>query len=114
MKSCFLLLLVLGVLHCSLAADLSRAVDIVNDSGHKLQVYWVRPENGEAVPYSAINSGAEAMINSYVNHTFMIRDETDDCGGDENCHVNYVTVTEENKRQRKYKHGVSHNELFMS
>ena len=95
-----LLFMLLGV--CSSAVDLSRELDIWNDSGNKVQVYWLHPGTGEAVRYADVKSGSKAVINSFVNHTFMLRDgnETDTCV-DENCHVNYVTVTEDHKRQRK-------------
>jgi len=103
MTRSLLLTLLLGALHCcSSAVDLSRAVDISNESGHKLQVYWLRPETGEAVRYTDVTSGATAVINSFVNHTFMIRDEEDECNEqEENCHVQYITVTDGPQHQRK-------------
>lgn len=95
--------LILAVSHC-VAFDHSRAVDISNESGHKLQVYWLRPETGEAVRYADVLNGDKAVINSFVNHTFMLRDESSSCEEqDENCHVNYITISDEHKRQRKYR-----------
>lgn len=89
------------MLHCD-ASDLSRAVDISNESGHKLEIYWLRPETGEAVRYADVQSGDKAKINSFVNHTFMLRDETSTCEEqEENCLVNYITVSDEHKRLRK-------------
>lgn len=97
------LLLLLAVCHCCSAVDLSRALDIWNESGHKLRVYWLRPETGEAVRFKDVESGAKFVINSFVNHTFMVRDETSECQAhEENCHVNYITVSDENDRQREF------------
>lgn len=95
------LALILAASHCGAAVDRSRAVDISNESGHKLQVYWLS-ETGEAVRYADVMNGDKAIINSFVNHTFMLRDESSSCDNeDENCHVNYITVSDEHKRQRK-------------
>jgi len=103
MTHSLLLTLLLGALHCcSSALDLSCAVDILNESGHKLNVYWLRPGTGEAVRYADVKSGATAVINSFVNHAFMIRDEVDECNEqEENCHVQYITVTDRPQHQRK-------------
>jgi hypothetical protein len=63
-------------------------------------VYWLEPETGKAVRYADVMDGGKTVINSFVNHTFMIRDESSSCEEqDENCHVNYITVSDEHKRQ---------------
>ena len=99
-----LLLTLLGVFLSSLvsSSDLSRAVDIQNQSGNTLEVYWVNPRNGKAIRYSDLRSGAKLAINSYVNHTFMVRDgEGETCNSeDEDCHVNYITVTESDHQSK--------------
>jgi hypothetical protein len=99
-----LLITLLGVSFLrSAAINLSRAVDIQNESGEKLEMYWLRPDSGEAVKFRDIDNGAKLVINSFVNHTFMLREGpvSHACDGEEeNCHVNYITVTEEEKQSK--------------
>jgi hypothetical protein len=99
-----LLLTLLGVYFLrSAAVDLSRAVDILNESGEKLEVYWLRPGSGEAVRYTDLENGAKIEINSFINHTFMLREgpTSDACDSKgEDCHVNYITVTEDRQQSK--------------
>lgn len=101
-----LLITLLGVAFLrSAAIDLSRAVNIQNESGEKLEVYWLRPGSGEAVKFRDIDNGAKIAINSFVNHTFMLREgpTSSACDNDDDdCHVNYIRVTEDEK-QSKYR-----------
>ena len=100
-----LLLALLGVCFLrSAAVDLRRAVDIQNESGERLEVYWLRPGSGEAVRYTDLANGAKIHFDSFINHTFMLREGTTSqpCdSNDEDCHVNYITVTED-RHQSKY------------
>lgn len=100
-----LLLTLLGVYFLrSAAIDLSRAVDIQNESGEGLEVYWLQPGSGEAVRYTDLENGAKIHFNSFINHTFMLRERgptSDACNSDnEDCHVNYITVTEDRHQSK--------------
>lgn len=96
------LLLLLTATHSCAAVNLSRMLDIWNESGHKLQIYWLKPDTGEAVRYADVKIGDKAKINSFVNHTFMVRDDTEECEeNEEACHVTYITVGEDDERQCK-------------
>lgn len=44
----------------------------MNKSGTRLQVLWVSP-TGDQVPFSDIYNGARVSVDSFVNHTFVIR-----------------------------------------
>ena len=52
---------------------LSRTLDVVNDSGRRLEVDWVNPYSGEAVLFWSGEDGQRMSVKSYVNHTFLFR-----------------------------------------
>jgi hypothetical protein len=60
---------------------LQRPIQIKNDSGRKTEVYWVGP-GGEMVLQSVgvMTSGNMLTLNSYVNHTFIIKEAPDESG----------------------------------
>ena len=105
-----LLLTLLGVIFLqSEAVDLRRAVDIQNESGERLELYWLRPGSGEAVKYMDLENGAKIHFNSFINHTFMLREGTsrDACDSidndacvDNDSHVNFITVTEDHNQSK--------------
>lgn len=80
-------------------AQKNHAINILNDSAEKVEIYWLKPNSGEAVRYSDVQAGSSLKINSFVNHTFMLREGSVDdvyCHNqEEDCHVNYITVSED-------------------
>ena len=81
------------------ADDESRSISIVNESGHRVQVHWIDPDDGELVPQIEpdLLNGASFNLNSYVGHNFEVRElpakKTGVCAGeDQNCGVDYFTV----------------------
>lgn len=63
------------------AHPLQRPIQIKNDSGLKTEVYWVGP-GGEMVLLSAgaMSSGKTLTLNSFVNHTFIVKEAPDESG----------------------------------
>jgi hypothetical protein len=61
---------------------LRRPIQIKNDSGLKTEVYWVGPQ-GQMVlqsPPGAMSSGNTLTLDSYVNHTFVVKEAPDESG----------------------------------
>lgn len=78
-----------------------RSIQIFNESGHRVEVYWVHVETEERVAQSEspIFNGASLNLNSYIGHTFEVRElpskRTNECGGkDKECRSAYLTVNE--------------------
>ncbi|KAL3765029.1 hypothetical protein ACHAW5_004288 [Stephanodiscus triporus] len=60
---------------------LQRPIQIKNDSGRKTEIYWIGP-SGQMVLQSpgAMASGKTLTLDSYVNHTFFIKEAPDESG----------------------------------
>jgi hypothetical protein len=65
-----LLFTLLGAIHGN---PLSRHLTIINDSGDTLEVDWVHPITGKMHPYWTGDAGQNFVVDSFVNHTFLIR-----------------------------------------
>ena len=98
-----LLLLLLSLLqlatHVAQATDTARSITIMNESGRRVDVHWIHPDTGEMVIQSEgdVLNGASIDLNSYVGHTFQVRElpakKTGVCGGEgELCRVDHFTV----------------------
>ncbi|KAL7550514.1 hypothetical protein ACHAWF_013733 [Thalassiosira exigua] len=62
-----------------------RPIQIKNESGSKAAVYWVHPTSGEVVLQSGgMVDGQTLSLNSFVNHTFLVRELPDESG---TCHA---------------------------
>lgn len=68
-----------------------KHLQILNKSGAKLQVFWVNPITSQQVPFSQVYNGAHLSVDSYVNHTFVIRQTKTET---EESHIGYVQVTD--------------------
>uniref|UniRef100_A0A7S3LDH7 Fe2OG dioxygenase domain-containing protein n=1 Tax=Amphora coffeiformis TaxID=265554 RepID=A0A7S3LDH7_9STRA len=73
---------------------MERQFKVVNESGERVSVEWVDPNDGHRIPLGAPTSGESVNINSFVNHTFVIRSEEASLG-DENCTEEYYQVTDD-------------------
>ena len=83
----------------SAASAIERSISIMNESLRRIQVHWIHPDTGEMVLQSTpdILNGASQNLNSYVGHTFEVREmaakKSGVCAGEnEECRVDYFTV----------------------
>jgi len=67
-----------------------RRVEIVNESGENLAVDWVNPRDGKPQPFRLAKPSDVLALNSFVNHTFIIR-QRHSTGGDDEVGVNNNT-----------------------
>ncbi|KAK1742675.1 hypothetical protein QTG54_006272 [Skeletonema marinoi] len=79
------LLIVSPAANCAQPA--SRPIQIKNESGKRAEIYWVDP-NGQMIKQTSsfLVNGQTLELNSYVNHTFLIKEflaeEPDECKAD--------------------------------
>ena len=93
-------LLLLSLLpHITHANDLARSIQIMNEGGRRVDVHWVHPDTGEMVLQTTpdILHGASFALNSFIGHTFGVRElpakKTGVCAGeDQTCRVDHFTV----------------------
>jgi 2OG-Fe(II) oxygenase superfamily len=84
----------------------NRHIKFMNDSGSKVEIYWVHPETRDTVLMSTphIVVGADFPLDSYVGHEFEIREVPDGPNGecrhkdanntdDKSCRHTYITVS---------------------
>merc|ERR1719410_1780900 len=81
--------------------DYRRSIHFINDSGRRFEVFWVSVNTGELVPQLSdpVSPGATASLNSFITHTFELREvpssKTGGCSGDDNtCHSVRFTMNE--------------------
>lgn len=93
------LLFLLPHLTLTLANDQERSIQIFNQSGRRVDVHWVPPYEGEMVLQSKpdILNGASLALNSYITHTFEVRElpgkTSGVCSGEGGvCQVDHFTV----------------------
>lgn len=72
-----------------------RHFKVVNQSGERVSVEWVNPNGGKRIPFGAPTSGESVDIDSFVNHTFVIRSNEASIGTDEDCTEEYYQVTDD-------------------
>ena len=83
------------------SADPGRSFSIINESGRRIEVHWIHPETNEMVLQSTpdILAGASFALNSFVGHSFQIRElpgkKTGVCEGEgQVCRIGTFTVNE--------------------
>ena len=108
--SAAILLLFQGVIAYS---NESRSIIIMNESSRRIEIHWVDPVTGDMVLQSEpdILDGASLELDSFVGHTFEVRElpakKTGVCAGDDQtCRVNHFTVSSNND-QGKSKRGTT-------
>lgn len=79
----------------------ARNIQILNESGRRVDVHWIHPQTQEMVLQSTpdIMAGASFALNSFVTHSFQVRElpgkKSGVCEGTEGeCRVDYFTVNE--------------------
>ena len=72
----------------------------MNESSRRIEIHWVDPVTGDMVLQSEpdILDGASLELDSFVGHTFEVRElpakKTGVCAGDDQtCRVNHFTVS---------------------
>ncbi len=84
-----------------------RPIKILNESGSKVEIYWIHPQTGALSLMSTPNvlNGASFNLNSFIGHEFEIRElpssKTGVCKGTEQtCRTNYLSVTENSEQSK--------------
>ena len=79
--------------------DESRSITIVNESGRRVEINWINPEDGKLALQSDpdVLHGATFDLNSFVGHDFEVRElavrKTGVCAGEgQTCRVDHFTV----------------------
>lgn len=87
-----------------------RPIKILNESGSKVEIYWIHPQTGALSIMSTPNvlNGASFNLNSFIGHEFEIRElpssKTGYCNGEEKtCRTNYMAVTENSEQSKSYR-----------
>lgn len=87
------------------AAQSARNIVMQNDSGTKVEIYWIHPQTGEGLLQSSpfIYNGASMNLNSFVTHSFEAREmpgKNKKClGNEQTCRVGYFTVNKNDNQQ---------------
>jgi hypothetical protein len=79
----------------------ARSIQILNESGRRVDIHWIHPQTQEMVLQSTpdIMAGASFALNSFVTHSFQVRElpgkKSGVCEGTEGeCRIDYFTVNE--------------------
>lgn len=88
----------------SSASPDSRTIEIMNESGKRVDLYWISLGSDDLVLQSdkPIINGASFVLNSFVTHAFEVRElpgkRTGECGdagsSDRTCQIGYFVVNE--------------------
>mmetsp|Transcript_17882 Transcript_17882/g.35948 ORF Transcript_17882/g.35948 Transcript_17882/m.35948 type:complete len:131 (+) Transcript_17882:136-528(+) len=87
----------------------ARSIQILNESGRRVDVSWIHPQTEELVLQSTpdVLAGASFSLNSFVSHSFLVREmpgkKTGECEGSEGeCRVDYFSVNENHDQGEFY------------
>mmetsp|Transcript_24881 Transcript_24881/g.58769 ORF Transcript_24881/g.58769 Transcript_24881/m.58769 type:complete len:469 (-) Transcript_24881:284-1690(-) len=85
----------------TMAKNIDRAVKIINNSGSRVELYWIHPETREVALMTEphILNGADFALNSYVGHMFELREVPSKSTGvckseDQTCRNGFFYVSE--------------------
>jgi hypothetical protein len=77
----------------------ARSINIMNESGRRVEIHWINPDDGSMVLQSTpdVLNGASLTLNSYMGHNFEVRElpakKTMECAGDDKqCRIDRFTV----------------------
>jgi hypothetical protein len=103
-----LLLQILATLQQQSTHPSGRSINILNESGRRVEIHWMNPDDGSLVLQTKpdILAGASQSLSSYVGHTFEVRElpakKSGVCAGDGDvCRVDHFTVSA-NQDQSEY------------
>ena len=101
--------LLLLFLRASTESPDARSIQILNESGRRVDVSWIHPQTEELVLQSTpdVLAGASFSLNSFVSHSFLVREmpgkKTGECEGSEGeCRVDYFSVNENHDQGELY------------
>jgi hypothetical protein len=85
-----------------------RQINVVNESGGNIDIFWINSKTSEAhAMATSVKHGMDQPLNSFVGHTFEIREspdlETGLCGaghGDQFCRGGMFSVSEDDVDQQ--------------
>ncbi len=85
-----------------------RQINVVNESGGNIDIFWINSKSSEAQAIAKlVKHGMGQPLNSFVGHTFEIRESPDNdtglCGagpGDQFCRGGMFTVSEDDVDQQ--------------
>lgn len=114
MISVRLALMICPVLAVRYSGTPDRHINIINDSGVKIQIHWINPETDELMLQSDpfIYNGATFTLNSFVGHEFQVTElpgKSGICKGESGatttsntseCLVNYFTVNDNHDQSK--------------
>lgn len=104
----FLLILLINIGDGTVAME--RLIQIMNNSFHSVEIYWVSPVTGTKILQSTPNlrHGKSLTLNSHVGHIFEVREipdkKTGACKGESDvCRVDHFTVNDNvNQSSKSY------------
>jgi hypothetical protein len=106
------------LLGIAFSASIERNFQIMNESGRRVEVHWIHPQTGEMVLQSTpdILAGSSFALNSYVGHTFQVRElpgkKTGVCEGEsQQCRIEQFTVNS-NSDQGEWRSTISLSSAF--
>ncbi|KAL7489216.1 hypothetical protein ACHAW6_014786 [Cyclotella cf. meneghiniana] len=110
---CLFLATVTTLLSVAFSASVERSIQIMNESGRRVEVHWIHPQTGEMVLQSTpdVLAGASFALNSYVGHTFQVRElpgkKTGVCEGEsQQCRIEQFTVNSNSDQVIIIKEGI--------
>ncbi|CAB9508572.1 Prolyl 4-hydroxylase [Seminavis robusta] len=81
-------------------------VMISNDSEEGIVVDWFNPSTGKPMVFSRLGQGESVRVNSFVNHTFLLRADGDNCTTEELCRYSTVVITDNDDQVIKVREGL--------
>ena len=91
------------------ARSVERHIQIINSSGHRVEIFWVHPQTSELIKQTDphVHDGATFELNSFVGHTFQVIELPSSKTGaciDYECKTNYFTVSENDDQGKNVKY----------
>jgi len=72
-----------------------HAVEFANDSGQQLVLDWFNPVTKEKVEFYHLSANEKISVNSFANHTFLLRIDNETCSRDQACRSAIVTISDD-------------------
>lgn len=86
--------------------DIQHDVHISNDSGEQVIVDWINPLTGEDIEFSQLPPGETLNVNSFTNHSFVLRFQNDTCDEEHVCRRSIITISDNDDQVVKVKKGL--------
>lgn len=96
-----LLLLAMSACLVQAARSLKRSIQMLNESGNRIEIYWVHPQTKESklMSQAPVVPGARFPLQTYVGHEFEMRElpfeKTGECNSTEKtCRITSFVVSD--------------------